>query len=200
MSYRVSAAPFVEWFTMMSSLFYGYGEMQCFSLCFCSVHNPIFVVLAVGLGMLFFPHCSQVLDKYLADELSDTFSFENGSPEEQRTKRLRYYELKEEVRKAFSRDKAESSFALRSSSSSSSFPWGWRYEKLLNSITNVQYIPHYQVALESFAMCWFCIFHSRNWSFSFCLCVAYKINWSGHFLSEFYWCDHDSLHSFAFLT
>ncbi|XP_058072001.1 BTB/POZ domain and ankyrin repeat-containing protein NPR1 [Magnolia sinica] len=74
----------------------------------------------VELGRHYFPHCSEVLDKFLEDDLPDLFYLERGTPEEQKIKRMRFCELKEDVQKAFSKDKAEFSQSVLSSSSSSS--------------------------------------------------------------------------------
>ncbi|XP_062222509.1 BTB/POZ domain and ankyrin repeat-containing protein NPR2-like [Phragmites australis] len=78
----------------------------------------------VELGRRYFPNCSQVLDKFLEDDLPDgnTFFLQNGSPDEQKVKRMRFCELKEDVRKAFSKDKADSSMFSGLSSSSSCSP------------------------------------------------------------------------------
>ncbi|KAA8537126.1 hypothetical protein F0562_029648 [Nyssa sinensis] len=75
----------------------------------------------VELGRRYFPHCSQVLDKFMEDDLPDLFYLEMGTPEEQRIKRMRFTELKEDVQKAFNKDKAElrrSGFSSASSSCS----------------------------------------------------------------------------------
>nr|AHF20180.1 ankyrin-repeat protein [Musa acuminata AAA Group] len=76
----------------------------------------------VELGRRYFPHCSQVLDKFLEDDLPDVFYLQKGTPDEQKVKKLRFCELKEDVRKAFSKDKAGSLLSGLSSSSSSSSP------------------------------------------------------------------------------
>lgn len=77
----------------------------------------------VELGRRYFPHCSQVLDKFMEDDLPDLFNRQKGSEDEQKIKRIRFCELKEDVRRAFGKDKAESgrSGLCSSSSSSSSF-------------------------------------------------------------------------------
>ncbi|GLT53073.1 hypothetical protein SLA2020_263690 [Shorea laevis] len=62
----------------------------------------------VEMGRRYFPHCSDVLDKFMEDDLPDLFYLEKGTPVEQRVKRRRFMELKEEVQKAFDKDKAES--------------------------------------------------------------------------------------------
>ncbi|CAM0875527.1 unnamed protein product [Alopecurus aequalis] len=72
----------------------------------------------VELGRRYFPHCSEVLDKFLNEESADLFFLESGTHEDQQTKRMRFSELKEDVRKAFSKDVA----AKDSSTSSSSSP------------------------------------------------------------------------------
>ncbi|CAL9043555.1 unnamed protein product [Musa banksii] len=76
----------------------------------------------VELGRRYFPNCSQVLDKFLEDDLPDLFYLQKGSPDEQKIKKLRFCELKEDVRKAFSKDKAGSLLSGLSSLSSSSLP------------------------------------------------------------------------------
>ncbi|XP_061366916.1 BTB/POZ domain and ankyrin repeat-containing protein NPR1-like [Gastrolobium bilobum] len=74
----------------------------------------------VEMGRRYFPHCSEVLDKFMEDDLPDLFYLEKGTPEEQKIKRMRFMELKDDVHKAFSKDKAEFSRSGISSSSSSS--------------------------------------------------------------------------------
>lgn len=76
------------------------------------------VVVTVEMGRRYFPHCSEVLDKFMEDDLPDLFYLEKGTPEEQRTKRKRFMELKQDVQKAFHKDKAESHRSGLSSSSS----------------------------------------------------------------------------------
>ncbi|KAD3640404.1 hypothetical protein E3N88_29627 [Mikania micrantha] len=66
----------------------------------------------VEMGRRFFPHCSEVLDKFMLDDLPDVFYLEKGTPEEQVMKRTRFVELKEDVQRAFSKDKAELSGEL----------------------------------------------------------------------------------------
>ncbi|KAI3506306.1 hypothetical protein L1887_28663 [Cichorium endivia] len=61
----------------------------------------------VETGRRFFPHCSEVLDKFMLDDLPDLFYLEKGTPEEQVIKRTRFVELKEDVQRAFTKDKAE---------------------------------------------------------------------------------------------
>jgi regulatory protein NPR1 len=79
-------------------------------------------MVAVEMGRRYFPHCSEVLDKFMDDDLPDLFYLEKGTPVEQRIKRRRFMELKEEVQKAFDKDKAGSGRSGLSSSSSSSSP------------------------------------------------------------------------------
>ncbi|KAG0483848.1 hypothetical protein HPP92_011932 [Vanilla planifolia] len=75
----------------------------------------------VDLGRHYFPHCSEVLDKFLADDLPDLFYLQKGTQEEQKIKKMRFCELKDDVRAAFSKDKAKSGrLAIPPSSSSSS--------------------------------------------------------------------------------
>ncbi|KFK41854.1 hypothetical protein AALP_AA2G179400 [Arabis alpina] len=82
----------------------------------------------VKTGRRYFPCCSEVLDKYMdeyidADILDDVHS-EKGSPQERKLKRMRYRELKDDVQKAYSKDKeskiARSCLSASSSPSSSS--------------------------------------------------------------------------------
>ncbi|XP_010908601.1 BTB/POZ domain and ankyrin repeat-containing protein NPR1 [Elaeis guineensis] len=82
------------------------------------------LVKTVELGRRFFPHCSQVLDKFLEEDLPDLLYLQKGTPDEQKIKKMRYCELKEDVRKAFKKDKADSARSWLSSSSSSSSPKG----------------------------------------------------------------------------
>lgn len=83
----------------------------------------IFSGIAVETGKRFFPHCSEVVDRFLQDEMHGTLLLEEGPPEEQSVKKMRYMELKDEVMKAFDKDKAENNWPNFSSSSScSSFP------------------------------------------------------------------------------
>ncbi|KAL4572720.1 hypothetical protein LXL04_019503 [Taraxacum kok-saghyz] len=69
----------------------------------------------VETGRRYFPHCSEVLDKFMEDDLQDLFVLEKGTPEEQEIKRTRYVELKEDVQRAFTKDKAELHRGLSSS-------------------------------------------------------------------------------------
>lgn len=80
-------------------------------------------LLAVELGRRYFPNCSQVLDKYLEDDMSDGLDqlyLLRGTPDEQKVKRMRFSELKEDVRKAFRKDKADGGSMLSGLSSTSS--------------------------------------------------------------------------------
>ncbi|KAL6637168.1 hypothetical protein ACP70R_024740 [Stipagrostis hirtigluma subsp. patula] len=75
----------------------------------------------VELGRRYFPNCSAVLDKFLDEESTGLAFLESGSPEDQRVKRMRFYELMEDVRKAFDKDKAAGA-AIASTASSSPSP------------------------------------------------------------------------------
>ncbi|KAL5577670.1 hypothetical protein UlMin_019369 [Ulmus minor] len=77
------------------------------------------LVKTVEMGRRYFPLCSEVLDKFMEDDLPEMLYLEIGSPEEQKIKRKRFMELKDDVHKAFSKDKAEINRAGFSSSSSS---------------------------------------------------------------------------------
>lgn len=69
----------------------------------------------VEMGRRYFPHCSAVLDNFMEDDLHELFDMENSTLEEQEIKRTRYVELKEEVQRAFTKDKAELDRGLSSS-------------------------------------------------------------------------------------
>jgi regulatory protein NPR1 len=85
-------------------------------------------MVAVEMGRRYFPHCSEVLDKFMEDDLPDLFYLE-GDSDEQRIKRTRFMELKEDVQKAFNKDKAEFNRSrLSTSSSSSSLKYGVNYK------------------------------------------------------------------------
>ncbi|CAA2982621.1 regulatory NPR3-like [Olea europaea subsp. europaea] len=71
----------------------------------------------VELGRWYFPHCSQVLDRFMEDDLPDLFYLEKGTPEEQRIKRTRFIQLRDEVQRAFNKDKSELHGSRLSSSS-----------------------------------------------------------------------------------
>ncbi|CAN1327672.1 BTB/POZ domain and ankyrin repeat-containing protein NPR1 [Linum perenne] len=74
------------------------------------------LLMTVETGRRFFPNCSEVLDKFMEDDLPDVFYLEKGSADEQLIKRNRYLELKDDVQKAFTKDKAENRNILSSSS------------------------------------------------------------------------------------
>ncbi|KAG7964035.1 hypothetical protein I3843_09G148100 [Carya illinoinensis] len=91
------------------------------------------LVKTVEMGRRYFPHCSEVLDKFMEDDLPDLFYLEKGTPEEQRIKRKRFMELKQDVQKAFHKDKAESNRSGLSSSPLSSLKDGVNHKKVLLS-------------------------------------------------------------------
>uniref|UniRef100_A0A7N0TIJ8 Uncharacterized protein n=1 Tax=Kalanchoe fedtschenkoi TaxID=63787 RepID=A0A7N0TIJ8_KALFE len=74
----------------------------------------------VETGRRYFPLCSEVIDKFLEDDMPDLVFLEKGSAEEKRVKRRRFMELKDEVQRAFNKDMAEKNHATLASSSSSS--------------------------------------------------------------------------------
>uniref|UniRef100_M4DZK2 NPR1 n=1 Tax=Brassica campestris TaxID=3711 RepID=M4DZK2_BRACM len=82
----------------------------------------------VETGRRYFPYGSEVLDKYMEeyidDDILDDLHSEKGSPQERRLKRMRYRELKDDVQKAYRKDKeskiAPSCLSASSSPSSSS--------------------------------------------------------------------------------
>ncbi|XP_047308356.1 BTB/POZ domain and ankyrin repeat-containing protein NPR1-like [Impatiens glandulifera] len=61
----------------------------------------------VEMGRHYFTHCSKVLDDFMEDDLPDLFYLEKGTQQEQKIKRARYMELKDDVQKAFTKDKAQ---------------------------------------------------------------------------------------------
>lgn len=73
----------------------------------------------VEMGRRYFPHCSEVLDKYL-DESPDDIFLDQGTSEEKTSKKMRFMELKEEFQKAISKDMAENKKSGRFPASSSS--------------------------------------------------------------------------------
>ncbi|CAN6847357.1 unnamed protein product [Brassica oleracea] len=77
----------------------------------------------VETGRRYFPYGLEVLDKYMEeyidDDILDDLHIEKGSPQERRLKRMRYRELKDDVQKAYRKDK-ESCLSASSSPSSSS--------------------------------------------------------------------------------
>lgn len=81
-----------------------------------------FSLMAVETGRLYFPHCSEVVDKFLDDDMPDALFLDKGTPEEQKTKKMRFVELKDDVQKAFYKDMENNRSARSSSSSSSSSP------------------------------------------------------------------------------
>ncbi|ERN14825.1 hypothetical protein AMTRI_Chr02g255520 [Amborella trichopoda] len=74
----------------------------------------------VDMGRRYFPHCSEVLDKLMEDDMSDLLFLENGTLEEQRVKRQRFNEVKDDVQKAFTKDQVLAKSGTSSSSSTSS--------------------------------------------------------------------------------
>ncbi|KAJ6681389.1 REGULATORY PROTEIN NPR3 [Salix koriyanagi] len=76
----------------------------------------------VEMGRLYFPHCAEVLDKFLDDDVPDALFLDKGTPEEQKIKKMRFLELKEDVQMAFNKDIQKNSSVLSSSSSFSSSP------------------------------------------------------------------------------
>jgi regulatory protein NPR1 len=78
-----------------------------------------FSLMAVEMGRRYFPHCSEVLDKFLDDDVPDALYLDKGTPAEQKTKKMRFLELKEDVQMAFNKDMEKNRSVL---SSSSSFP------------------------------------------------------------------------------
>lgn len=76
--------------------------------------------MAVETGRRYFPHCSEVIDKFMEDDLPDLCYLEKGTSVERKIKTARFMELKEDVQKAFFKDKVELTRSGGLSSSSSS--------------------------------------------------------------------------------
>lgn len=98
-------------------------DPNCEVCCCCSLSQhcvSLSTLMTVDTGRRFFPNCSEVLDRLLEDDKLDSLMLESGTPEEQRSKKMRYTELKDEVMEAFKKDKAEKNWAGFSTSSSSS--------------------------------------------------------------------------------
>lgn len=81
----------------------------------------------VELAKRIFPRCTSIVNSFMDDDISELSCIEMGSPEEQKTKRRRYDELKDILAEAFRKDvaamdrlKVEKSYVPKSSSSSSS--------------------------------------------------------------------------------
>lgn len=81
----------------------------------------------VELAKRIFPRCSSIVNSFMDDDISELSYMEIGSPEEQKTKKRRYSELKDMLAEAFRKDvaamdrhKPEKGHPLNSSSSSSS--------------------------------------------------------------------------------
>ncbi|CAN8231328.1 unnamed protein product [Cochlearia groenlandica] len=78
----------------------------------------------VETGRRFFPACSEVIDKfmdeYIDEDIPDMSHPERGSGKERRWKRMRYNELKSDVKKAYSKDKIAWSSCVSASSSPAS--------------------------------------------------------------------------------
>lgn len=75
--------------------------------------------MTVETGKRFFPHCSEVIDKFLEDCQHDDILLEKGTLEEQNIKKRRFQELKEEVQMAFYKDIEQNNRSCLSPSSSS---------------------------------------------------------------------------------
>ncbi|KAI3491987.1 hypothetical protein L1887_43624 [Cichorium endivia] len=69
----------------------------------------------VETGRRYFPHCSEVLDKFMEDDLQELFYLEKGTQEERDIKRTRFVELKEDFQRAFTKDKTKLHHDLSSS-------------------------------------------------------------------------------------
>ncbi|KAG6776304.1 hypothetical protein POTOM_019810 [Populus tomentosa] len=76
----------------------------------------------VEMGRRYFPHCSEVLDKFLDDGVPDALYLDKGTPAEQKIKKMRFLELKEDVQMALNKDMEKNRSVLSSSSSFASSP------------------------------------------------------------------------------
>ncbi|KAK4804902.1 hypothetical protein SAY86_004719 [Trapa natans] len=75
----------------------------------------------VETGRRYFPHCSKVIDKFMDDDLPDLCYLEKGTSDERKIKTARFMELREDVQKAFFKDKVELNRSGLSSLASSKF-------------------------------------------------------------------------------
>ncbi|WOG89557.1 hypothetical protein DCAR_0208795 [Daucus carota subsp. sativus] len=83
--------------------------------------NMVALKRTVETGRRYFPNCSEVLDKFMSDDLNDeSYFLDKGTAEEQEIKKQRFMELKEDLQNAFTKDKAELSRVGLSSTTSSS--------------------------------------------------------------------------------
>ncbi|XP_004305849.1 PREDICTED: regulatory protein NPR3-like [Fragaria vesca subsp. vesca] len=79
------------------------------------------LIKTVEMGRRFFPHCSEVLDKFLEDQMNVADDFlDKGTHEEQKNKKMSFLELKDDVQKAFWKDVAKKHGSVSTASSSSS--------------------------------------------------------------------------------
>ncbi|GLU20340.1 hypothetical protein SLE2022_365460 [Rubroshorea leprosula] len=76
------------------------------------------LIETVETGKRYFPHCSEVIDKFLEDYQHDDILLEKGTLEEQNIKKRRFQELKEEVQMAFYKDIEQNNRSPSSSSTS----------------------------------------------------------------------------------
>ncbi|KAK9190919.1 hypothetical protein WN943_019529 [Citrus x changshan-huyou] len=75
-------------------------------------------LLIIERGRRYFPHCSEVVDKFLDCDWPDASLLESDALEEQKLKRARLIELEEDVQLAFCKDMAyDNRSGLPSSSS-----------------------------------------------------------------------------------
>lgn len=92
-------------------MFNSQADLNVFGPVYCYLIN-CYLCSAVKLGRRCFPNCSSVLDNFLDEESALTI-LRSGTPEDEL--RMRFYELREDLKKAFNKDKAVS----KESSSSS---------------------------------------------------------------------------------
>lgn len=79
--------------------------------------NNCYLCSAVYLGRRYFPNCSYVLDNFINEESALTI-LGSGTPEDK--VRMRFDKLREDVEKAYSKDKAAGAGAAITSKTSSS--------------------------------------------------------------------------------
>ena len=63
-------------------------------------------MIAVGTSCRYFPHCSEVVDKFLDYDWSNASFLEKGTPEEQILRRAYFMKLKEDMQEALCKDVA----------------------------------------------------------------------------------------------
>lgn len=99
-------------------ILFSYQNFSIFHLKTYILSESNIFMAAVETGRRFFPNCSEILDQFLEYDAIGMVLLEKGTAEEQQMKQLRYTELKQDLKKALSKDLAEHKWMGSSSSSS----------------------------------------------------------------------------------